>query len=60
MDKTDKRGGTAILNKEKLKQAIADAVILVYAKKIDKETALILIAEKYGETIARKVKDEIF
>lgn len=48
------------MNKEKLKQAMADAVILVYAKKIDKETALILIAEKYGETIARKVKDEIF
>lgn len=60
MDKTDKRGENAILNEEKLKQAMADAVILVYAKNVDKEFALIKIAETYGETIARKVKDEIF
>lgn len=46
--------------KNKLKSAITDAIILVYAKGYKVEVALEKIAEKYGETIARKVKHEIF
>lgn len=61
MDKAcNNEGREATILKNKLKSAITDAIILVYAKGYKVEIALEKIAKKYGETIARKVKHEIF